>query len=62
MRHDITHDGRNYSYYPYLENKDNLDQILPEFKAYRKSGYIDLKKDVDANVILNFLMKHPSKF
>ena len=42
MRHDITHDGRIYSYYPYLENKDNLDQIIPEFKAYRKSGYIDV--------------------
>lgn len=42
MRVDFVYDGRNYNYYPYSDNKTELDNIIPEFKKYRKSGYIDI--------------------
>ena len=42
MKHIANHNNEEYGYYPYAENKSVLDEIIPEFTKYRKSGYIDI--------------------
>lgn len=42
MKRQFGIEGVLYTYYPYSENKKELDTIIPPFVACRKSGYIDI--------------------
>ena len=36
------HEGESYTYYPFNEIKDNINEYLPEFVKHENSSYIDL--------------------
>lgn len=57
MIHTFTLDGVTYSYYPYSENKSNIDTLIPPFEAYRKSGYIDIGVSFDIETTSYFSSK-----
>ena len=57
MIHTFTLDGVTYSYYPYSENKSNIDTLIPPFEAYRKSGYIDIGASFDIETTSYFSSK-----
>ena len=57
MIHTFTLDGVTYSYYPYSENKSNIDTLIPPFEAYKKSGYIDIGASFDIETTSYFSSK-----
>lgn len=38
----FNHEGESYTYYPFNEIKDNINDYLPEFVKHENSSYIDL--------------------